>query len=107
MKRYSFVIRLTEDEMIQLNAKVKQTGLSREAYIRLLLQNKVPVTIPPDIFYKVHNELCRIGNNLNQLANRAHVLQMIDVPSYRDNTNRLYDICFKLIEATIPRMSDA
>ena len=35
-----FVIRLTEKELAELDKKVKQSGLSREAYVRFDKENK-------------------------------------------------------------------
>lgn len=101
-RNHEIRLRLNEPEYFSLIKKVKETGMSREAYVRLLLDDKIPVAIPLDVFYEVHSELCRIGNNLNQIAYRAQVLQMIDAPSYRDNANKLFDVCGKLIEATHP-----
>ncbi len=95
-------LRLNESEYSSLMKKVKATGMPREAYLRLILNGKIPVVIPPDVFYEVHSELCRIGNNLNQIAFRAQAFKMIDAPSYSENANKLFDICYKLIEATHP-----
>ncbi len=48
--------------------KVKRSGLSREAYLRHLVNGVVPNDAPPPDYYAMMRELHGIGNNLNQIA---------------------------------------
>jgi len=59
-----------EDSKLQKHAR--ESGLSREAYLRSLINDYVPKTLPPLDFYTLVRELNAIGNNLNQLATKAH-----------------------------------
>lgn len=68
----SFLLRLNEAEHVRLMTDVRQTGLSREAYLRALISGYVPRPLPPAEYYEVLRELRAIGNNLNQIAAKAH-----------------------------------
>ena len=45
-REYYIRVRFTKDELEQLNNDVKLTGLSREAYMRMLVNDIHPVTLP-------------------------------------------------------------
>lgn len=75
-------IRLNRKEMDLLNKKVKQSGLSRENYLRHLISGVVPQDQPPPDYYAMMNQLYGIGRNLNQIAVKAHTLNVIDVQRY-------------------------
>lgn len=68
-----FKVRMTEEELKDLNLKVKQSKMSREEFVRLCIKN-VTVKEPPSLdYYRLINEFNRIGTNLNQLTKLAHV----------------------------------
>ena len=69
---------LDKKEAEAFNKKVKRSGLSREAYLRHLVNGLVPQDAPPPAYYDFMRELHRIGGNLNQIAQKAHVLGVID-----------------------------
>ena len=56
--------------------------LSRSAYIRQLITGFISREAPPLDYYAMMRELYRVGNNLNQIAQKAHVLNIIDVQRY-------------------------
>ena len=76
-------VRLNQKEADVLNERVKKSCLSREAYLRQLINGLVPQDAPPTDYYTMMKELYRIGNNLNQIAKKAQTLNMIDVPLYK------------------------
>ena len=78
-------IRLNRAENDRLKKMVKKTGLSQEAYIRHLLDGFIPTDLPPPDYYSMMSELHAIGKNLNQIAQKAHVLNVIDVKRYDEN----------------------
>lgn len=78
----SILFRLNRKEAEELDGKVKRTGLSREAYLRQLISGTVPREAPPADYYFMMRELHRVGNNLNQIAQKAHVLNVVDVQRY-------------------------
>lgn len=71
-RRIKIMVRLNEQERERLVQQVKQTGLSQEAYIRSLINGYIPKPLPPLDYYTMLRELNAIGNNLNQLAAKAH-----------------------------------
>lgn len=73
---------LDKKEAEVFNKKVRKSGLSREAYLRHLVNGVVPVDAPPPDYYAMMRELHGIGNNLNQIAQKAHVLGVLDVQRY-------------------------
>lgn len=76
------ITRLNKDEHSRFKKLVKKSGLSQEAYIRHLINGVVPRDAPPPDYYAMMKELHYIGNNLNQIASKAHRLNVIDVQQY-------------------------
>jgi len=76
---------LNKKEAQALDKLVKKSGLSREAYLRHLINGVVPQDAPPPNYFSMMKELHAIGNNLNQIAQKAHVLSVMDVQRYDEN----------------------
>ena len=77
-RNVAILFRLNRKEAEALDKKVKKSGLSREAYLRHLISGVVPRDAPPPDYYSMMRELHRIGNNLNQIAQKAHTLNVVD-----------------------------
>ena len=92
-------VRLNRKEAEQLNKRVKKSGLSREGYIRHLINGSVPRDAPPPDYYAMMRELYRIGNSLNQVAQKAHTLNVVDV--------QRYDTAVREFEAAVKKITDA
>lgn len=92
-------VRLNETEAAQLNERVRKSGLSREAYIRQLLSGYIPRDAPPPDYFAMMRELHGIGRNLNQIAQKAHVLRVMDV--------QRYDLQVRQLEAAIRQITAA
>ena len=73
---------LNRKEAEELDKKVKRSGLSRENYLRHLVNGVVPRDEPPPDYYAMMNQLYRIGTNLNQIAFKANALNVIDADKY-------------------------
>ena len=54
----------------------------------------------PD-YYSMMRELHKIGNNLNQIAQKAHVLNVIDVQRYDQEVWKFNEAVRKITEAVI------
>lgn len=93
------LFRLDKKEAEALDKKVRKSGLNRETYIRHLISGTVPREAPPQDYYDMMRELYRIGNSLNQVAQKAHTLNVIDV--------QRYDSAVRLFEDTVKKMTDA
>ena len=77
--------RFNREELYALNKRVKKSGLSRESYLRHIIGDCVPTDAPPPDYFAMIKELHHIGNNLNQIAQKAHALNVLDVKRYDDN----------------------
>ena len=94
-------VELAEEEAEALDKKVKKSGLNREAYLRQLISGVVPRDAPPPDYYSMMRELHKIGNNLNQIAQKAHVLNVVDVQRYDKEVRRFNEAVRKITEAVI------
>ena len=94
-------LRLSVEEAARLNAKVARSRLSREAYLRQLIEGLVPRDAPPPDYYAMMRELYRIGNNLNQIAATAHTLHFIDAPRYDEALQEFRAAVQRIIEAVV------
>lgn len=100
-RNVAILFRLNRKEAEALDKKVKKSGLSREAYLRHLISGVVPRDAPPPDYYSMMRELHRIGNNLNQIAQKAHVLNVLDVQRYDRDIRMLEDAVKRITEAVI------
>lgn len=97
-------IRLYNKEADTLNKCVKKSGISRESYLRHLINGLIPTDLPPPDYYSMMRELHSIGNNLNQIAQKAHVLNVIDTLRYDENTAALKKAIIEISNAVmLPR----
>ena len=81
-RNVAILFRLNRKEAEALDKKVKKSGLSREAYLRHLISGVV-------------------GNNLNQIAQKAHTLNVVDVQRYDRDMRMFEDTIKKITEAVI------
>ena len=95
------MFRLNRKEAEALDKKVKKSGLSREAYLRHLIKGVVPRDAPTPDYYAMMRELHQIGNNLNQIAQKAHMFHAMDVQKYDTNMRLLEDAIKRITEAVI------
>ena len=100
-RNVAILFRLNRKEAEALDKKVKKSGLSREAYLRHLISGVVPRDAPPPDYYSMMRELHRIGNNLNQNAQKAHTLNVVDVQRYDRDMRMFEDTIKKITEAVI------
>ncbi len=91
---------LDKKEAEQLQKKAKRSRLSVAAYIRHLIIGVVPREAPTADYYAMMRELYRIGNSMNQVAQKAHVLNVIDVQRY-DAVVRTFEAAVREIAAAV------
>ena len=99
-------ILMNKAEAQDLQKKAKRACLSEGGLIRLLLRGYEPREKPDERFYDVMRELSAIGNNINQLAAKAHTLGFIDVPMLKNEANRWHRFQAD-IEATFLRPAES
>lgn len=99
MKREKRIkVRLNEKEKALLDRKVEQSGLSREVYMRKLLQ-KANILDRPQPDYQVFAEqLHQIGDELNYIAREFHVLGEIDVQKYDKVCSEFQQVVNQIME---------
>ena len=91
---------LNRKEAEALDKKVRRSGLSREAYLRHLIDGVVPQDAPPPDYFSMMRELHGVANNLNQIAQKAHTLNVIDVQRY-DTAVSQFEAAVKEITAAV------
>ena len=97
-RNVAILFRLNQKEAEALDKKVKKSGLNREAYLRQLISGVVPRDAPPSDYYSMMRELHKIGNNLNQIAQKAHVLNVVDVQRYDQEVRKFNEAVRKITE---------
>ena len=94
-------VRLNRKEAEALNKRVKKSRLSREAYLRHLISGVVPQDAPPPDYFDFMRELHGVGNNLNQIAQKAHVLGVIDERRYDEEMRKFDQLVRDITKAVI------
>ena len=92
-------VRLDNKEHQAFLKAVKRSRLSQEVYLRHLISGVVPQDVPPPDYYAMMQQLYRIGNNLNQIAQKAHTLNVIDV--------QRYDAAYRAFETAVEEITKA
>ena len=99
-------VRLNEKEAEHLNRQVEKCRLPREAYLRQLIAGVVPQDAPPPDYFSMMQQLYRIGNNLNQIALKAHALGAIDTRHYDEAVREFREAVQKIQAAVLlPRQA--
>ena len=98
------IVRFTDKEYERFMKYVKKSGLSQAGYIRELINGLVPTDLPPPDFHKMMTELRYIGNNINQIAQKAHLLNVIDSKQFDEAYDQYKSSYIKIFEAVmLPR----
>lgn len=90
---------LNKKEAESLQKKAKRCNISVAAYLRHLINDLIPQEAPPPDYYAMMQQLYRVGNNLNQIAQKAHTLNVIDV--------QRYDAACQQFEAAVKTITEA
>ncbi len=94
-------VRLDNKEYQGFMKAVRKSGLSQEVYLRHLINGVVPQDAPPPDYYHFMRELHGVGNNLNQIAQKAHVLGVIDERRYEEETRKFDQLIRDITRAVI------
>ena len=93
---------LSPQEVAELKRKAEIAGISETAVIRLLIRGYEPREKPDGNFYEAMRKLSAIGNNINQLAVKAHALGFVDAPMLKNEALRWHQFQAD-VEATFLR----
>ena len=102
MKKYRknrIEVRLSNEELMFLNSEVAKTVLSREEYLRALINKVVPANKPTNELVEVIKQLRMIGNNLNQIAVIAYKTSSIDIMKYKHESEKLQEEILKIMKS--------
>ena len=98
-RNMKITFRLNESEYKKFKKRVKKSGVSQEGYIRYLINGFIPTDIPPPDYHSMMNELRGIGRNMNQIAQKAHVLNVIDAGKYDEAFDMLKQQLLEIMKA--------
>ena len=73
---------LNQKEAEALSRNAERCRLTQSAYLRHLIMGFAPREAPPPDYYAMMRQLYSVTNNLNQIARKAHVLNVIDAQGY-------------------------
>ena len=103
-RNIQIITRLDREESERLKKRVRKSGMSQEAYVRCLIDGLVPTDAPPPDYHAMMRELRAIGNNLNQISQKAHALNALDVKRYDENAALLKKAVVEITNAVmLPR----
>lgn len=80
---------LNDDEYERFLSSVHLCGMTQQAYLYNLVQNRLPQPKPTQDFFEMIDQLRKIGNNLNQLVMIAHKTGSIDIVRYKKDIEKL------------------
>ena len=92
---------MSKPERKVLDKRAKKSGLSRSAYLRFLVKNRIPKDLPPPDYYNMMRQLYGIANNLNQIAAKAHHFGSLDVGRYDENIKHLNHAILQIEDAVL------
>ena len=103
-RNIKITFRLNKEENERFKKRIKKSGLSKEAYIRQLINGLIPTDAPSPDYFAMMKELHYIGVNLNQIAQKAHALNVLNTKQYYDNVAMLNNKIVEIINAVmLPR----
>lgn len=97
---------LSPEDNAELKRKAQLSGINETSVIRILIRGYEPKEKPDARFYEAMRQLSDIGNNINQLAAKAHTLGFIDAPMLKNEANRWHRFQAE-IEATYLRPAES
>lgn len=90
---------LNQKEAEALSHNAERCNLTQSAYLRHLIMGFAPREAPPLDYHAMMRQIFHAGRSLNQIAIKAHVLNVIDAPRY--------DESIRMLEKTILKIEDA
>lgn len=85
--------------MAALKRKADESGLSCAAFVRRAVENKEVKSAPSaDIPYLLM-QINRVGNNVNQLLQKANSAHLLDAPQMRKVLAKVYLAAEKVVDA--------
>ena len=93
------IIRLSDEELANLNEKAGRVRGSREQFIRQCISGAVIKDAPSVNVPKLIWEVRRVGYSLNQLLRIANAKNLLDVPQLRKALERNREVEVRIVDA--------
>ncbi len=93
------IIRLSDEELADLNEKVSRIRGSRERFIRQCISGAVIREAPPVDVPRLIQEVRRVGSSLNQILRIANSLGLLEVPQLRKALERNREVEVRIVDA--------
>ncbi len=93
---------VNDDEHHKLARYAAKTKMTKSAYLRRIINGYLPKEAPPFEYHQMMRELRSIGNNLNQLTHRAHVIGTIDYEVYEENARKVAALTAEMAQVFLP-----
>lgn len=92
---------LNQKEAETLSQNADRCRLTQSAYLRHLIMGYVPREAPPLDYRAMMQQIYHVGRSLNQIAAKAHVLNVIDAQRYDESIHMLEKTILKIEDAVI------
>ncbi len=91
-------VAMNDQEYEKFLDSVHACGLTKQAYLLLLISDRIPQPLPSDDFQEVIRQLRKIGTNLNQITVIAHKTGSIDIMKFKQAVSNLNDAIIEIRE---------
>ena len=92
---------LNQKEAEALTRNAERCRLTQSTYLRHLIMGYAPREAPPPDYYAMMQQMYHVGRSLNQIATKAHVLNVIDAQRYDESIHMLEKTILKIEDAVI------
>ena len=92
---------LNQKEAEALTRNAERCRLTQSAYLRHLIMGYAPCEAPPPDYHAMMQQIYHVGRSLNQIAAKAHVLNVIDAQRYDESIHMLENAILKIEDAVI------
>lgn len=93
------IIRLSDEELADLNEKAGRVGGSREQFIRQCISGAVIKEAPSVNVPRLIWEVRRVGISLNQILRIANTSGLLEVPELRKALERNREVEVRIVDA--------
>ena len=97
-KMKGFILRLSDEEFEKLDKQAKNTGLTRQDYLRYLCRGIRFKPCPDEELKEVGAEIHAVSNEINRIAMAANSTGVIDELAYVKALERLRIALDKIVE---------
>ena len=92
---------LNQKEAEALTRNAERCRLTQSTYLRHLIMGYAPCEAPPPDYHAMMQQIYHVGRSLNQIATKAHVLNVIDAQRYDESIHMLENAILKIEDAVI------